>query len=135
MAEMLAEQYCSVFSEPKEAMPTCDEIFSNEATNSPQLLDIEFTETDIMKAISEVSNTAAAGPDRYPALLLKNCKAEVSKPLYMIWRKSLDTGTIPQLMKTANIISIHKGGSRSVPANYRPVALTSHIINIFEKVV
>ena len=30
---------------------------------------------------------------------------------------------------------MHKGGSRSVPKNYRPVALTSHLIKIFERVV
>ena len=28
-----------------------------------------------------------------------------------------------------------KGGSRGVPKNYRPVALTSHVVKVFEKVV
>ena len=30
---------------------------------------------------------------------------------------------------------MHKGGSRSAPKNYRPVALTSHLIKVFERVV
>jgi hypothetical protein len=30
---------------------------------------------------------------------------------------------------------VHKGGSRGLPANYRPVAFTNHIIKMFERVV
>ena len=30
---------------------------------------------------------------------------------------------------------MHKGGSRGLPANYRPVALTSHIVKMFERVI
>ena len=47
----------------------------------------------------------------------------------------MDTGEIPSLLKTANIVPIHKGGSRGDAANYRPVALTSHVIKIFEKIL
>ena len=44
-------------------------------------------------------------------------------------------GITPTDLKHSNIIPIHKGGSYGVSANYRPVALTSHIIKVFEKVV
>ena len=47
----------------------------------------------------------------------------------------MDNATIPALLKTANIVPIHKGGSRGTPKNYSPVALTSHLIKVFEKVV
>ena len=47
----------------------------------------------------------------------------------------MDTGHIPDILKTANIIPIHKGGSMGIPKNYRPIALTSHLIKIFEKVI
>ena len=63
------------------------------------------------------------------------CKHSLAKPLYLIWRRSLDTGEIPSVLKRANIVPIHKGGSRGEPANYRPVALTSHIIKLFERVL
>ena len=52
-------------------------------------------------------------------------------PLHMIWKKSLSRGEIPAILKTANIVPIHKGGSKGEAKNYRPVALTSHIIKIF----
>ena len=116
-------------------MPAPEEIFSASRMNRPPLSNVIFTEKDIVKAISEISNSSAAGPDLFPALLLKNCRYSLAKPLCLIWQKSLDCGTIPQIMKTANIIPIHKGGNRGAPSNYRPVALTSHLIKIFEKVV
>ena len=53
----------------------------------------------------------------------------------ILWRKCLDQGITPDKLKEAHIIPIHKGGHQGIPANYRPVALTSHIIKVFEKVV
>ena len=35
-------------------------------------------------------------------------------------------GDIPDLLKTAFVIPVHKGGSRALPVNFRPVSLTSH---------
>ena len=47
----------------------------------------------------------------------------------------MDCGTIPAETLLVIICPIHKGGSRSLPKQYRPVALTSHIIKIFERAV
>ena len=67
--------------------------------------------------------------------LLKTCKKELCKPIFSLRRSSLDSGCIPQELLLVLICPIHKGGSRSVPKNYRPVALTSHLIKVFERVV
>ena len=90
---------------------------------------------DLVDAIGEISPTAAAGPDRFPAMLLKQCKSTLAVPLHIIWRKSLDTGQIPQILKSAHVIPIYKGECRGTPKNYRPIALTSHLIKVFEKVI
>ncbi|XP_076028798.1 uncharacterized protein LOC143017792 [Oratosquilla oratoria] len=46
-----------------------------------------------------------------------------------------DKEEIPGLLKQAIISPIYKGGDRTLPKNYRPVALTSHIIKVTEKCV
>ena len=136
MADILQQQYDTVFSDPLSPMLDPSEIFTpNIERECPILSDITFEPADIEEAITELSANSAAGPDKLPALLLKQCKKELSIPLYMIWKKSLSTGEIPDLLKTANIVPIHKGGSRGEAKNYRPVALTSHIIKVFEKVL
>ena len=82
--------------------------------------DIEFDTADIVKAINDVKTYSAAGPDAWNAKLIKNCKLELAEPLYIMWRKPLDTGTIPNITEAKN---------------YRPVALTSHLIKIFERII
>ena len=47
----------------------------------------------------------------------------------------MDLGVIPEDLLFAVICPLHKGGLRSVPKNFRPVALTSHLIKVFERVV
>ena len=136
MAQILKHQYETVFSVPLEPMRSASDIFStNDGTSEPLLTDIIFEPADIEEAIDEISASSAAGPDQYPALLLKQCKKHLSKPLYLIWKKSMSTGEIPSILKLGNIVPIHKGGSKGEAKNYRPVALTSHIIKIFEKVI
>ena len=135
MAEMLSEQYKSVYSTPKESLPEAKEIFQGDQTSSHWLYNVTFDEEDIKEAIDQISSTAAAGPDRFPPLFLKMCKHSLAKPLFIMWRKSLDTGEIPPLLKIVDVVPIFKNGNRGVPSNYRPVALTSHLIKVFEKVL
>ena len=135
MAETLSSQYSSVFSTPKQKLPDSNTLFHQDISDNMSLCNFEFNVKDIEEAIDEISLTAAAGPDGFPAILLKTCKTTLSKPLYILWRKSLDIGITPDLLKRSHIIPMHKGGSHALPANYRPVALTSHIIKLFEKII
>ena len=96
---------------------------------------LQFTEKDIIEAINELSQASAAGPDNFPAVLLKECKHELAKPLRKLWEHSFQEGVVPTLLKECIITPIHKGGSKAEAANYRPIALTSHLIKIFEKVL
>ena len=131
MANILAKQYSSVFSSP------CDSPYHNEIDDNeiPTLTDITFTETDLSDAIDELSNTSASGPDGLSAIFLKKCKNSVLKPLTGLWRDCLDLGITPTKLKEAHIIPIHKGGHQGLASNYRPIALTSQLIKIFEKVM
>ena len=100
-----------------------------------ELSNFNFSQKDIEEACSKLRSTAAPGPDGVPAQLLKSCKSELSRPLYILWRSSLDSGIIPEELLLVLICPVHKGGSRAIPKNYCPLALTSHLIKVFERVL
>ena len=130
MAEILSQQYVNVFSKPSARQES-----NNNNSQSNSMPPIVISEELFIKAIDELSPTAAPGPDGFPAILLKNCKTALAKPLVILWTKSIEKGVVPDLLKKSLITPIHKGGSRSAAANYRPISLTSHIIKIFEKIM
>lgn len=53
----------------------------------------------------------------------------------MMFYKSFQTEIVPELMKKARITPVYKKGLRSVPANYRPVTLTSYLVKTMEKII
>ena len=138
-ASELSRQYSSVFVQPREEWKVQDPEdffdFFGSAEEESSLADISFTEEDIVKACAELKSGSAAGADGIPASLLKTCRKELAKPLYLLWRSSLDQGCIPSDLLLVLICPVHKGGSRGIPKNYRPVALTSHIVKVFERVI
>ena len=96
------------------------------------LRNVQITDKDIEKAISTLSSTASARADGLPAIFLKNCKASIIQPLKILFNESIQNSYIHDSLKQAAIVPIHKGGDRSVPSNYRPVSLTSHLGKLME---
>ena len=139
ICQKLSEQYSSSFSTPNPNfnIGNSREFFRYiEDHNSPQLSDITFTKKEIEEAICNIKSDSAAGPDHFPAMLLKECSVELSEPLYILWRHSLDNGDIASLLRKAIVCPIQKPNSqRCHPKSYRPVSLTSHIIKTFERVM
>ena len=118
--------YNSVFSTPKKPLENPCTMFPEE--NHPVgnfVSNMGFGPGDIENDIGEISATAAVGPDRFRAILLKQCSQTLLKPLYLILRISLDTGNIPLPLKSANIVPVHKG---NMPKNYLPIAVTGERI-------
>ena len=100
-----------------------------------EISDIDITIKDIIDAIKDIPTHAAPGPDKIPAIVLKECAEQLSEGILKIWRLSLDTGNIPEILKLQTIIPIYKKGSKTLPENYRPVSLTSHLTKLFERIL
>ena len=89
-------------------------------TPGPRSLDdIDLPPEKIIAAINTLKTEAAAGAEGFPAKVFKECKESLVLPLMLLWRKSLDTGKIPDIMKFGNVGPIYKGGARGAKVNYR----------------
>ena len=135
MADLLQDQFSSVYSNPNAPGVKAATFASPEVGNLFDSYDISFTTDDILEAIGELKADSACGPDGIPAILIKSCKEELCKPIKMIWDKSLATGTVPEYYKKAFVSPLFKKGNRAEAINYRPVSLTSHIVKIYERVL
>jgi len=131
MAQILSNQYESVFSQPK--IDNTDLLLP--VYDIPPLTNVEISENAIKEAISSMKMDSAPGPDGIPATIYKIFATELAKPLAKIYKFSLVQGLLPEKVALCIINPIHKGGDRSIPANYRPIALTNHLMKIFERIL
>ena len=137
IANKLQQQFCSVFSKStgENKIQDAKTFFNSYDHQQPHISDIQFLKGDIVRSISELKSNSAPGLDGFSALVLKKCAEALSTPLYTIFRQSLDTGEVPNLLKDAIIVPIHKGGLKSQPQNYRPINLISHVLKVLEKII
>ena len=105
-----------------------------EKTHS-RLSEVTFTEEAVEDTLLSRDPNKAAGPDGVDGRLLKECAEELAPILTELFEKSMDTGEVPRLWKDANIVPIHKSGSKAQMSNFRPVALTSVVSKVCEKIV
>ena len=59
----------------------------------------------------------------------------LTKPLELLFNKSIQTGVIPEEWKKANVTPIFKKGTKGDPGNYRPVSLTSVPCKLLETII
>ena len=82
MANLLSDQYKSVYTEPDKPLPSAAEIFPDQ--DNSKFTDINFSEEDIIEAIKKLSESAGSGPGSFPAILLKRCQEELAIPLHIL---------------------------------------------------
>ena len=129
-AEVLSDQYQSVFT--KEDLINIPHMGQRQI---PTISDLIISTEGIMKLLKNLDVNKASGPDGISPKFLKLCAAQVAPILQVIFTQSLRTGTLPRDWRQANINALYKNGSRSDPANYRPVSLTSTCCKVLEHII
>lgn len=128
-AEVLNNYFSSVFTnEDLTNIPDPDPTGASEC--STELL---VTEEWTRKQLSETDPNKAPGLDGVHPRLLKELADELAIPFTKIYNASLSSGELPSVWKEAAVTPIFKKGKKAVPANYRPVSMTSIPCKILEK--
>lgn len=131
-ANMLNDQYCSVFSKQSTESPPINAPKSVESIDN---IDIEVN--GVSKLLKNLQTHKATGPDCIPARFLNEFSNEIAPALTLLYRNSLSQGTVPSEWLHAFIVPVYKGGNkeRSSPENYRPISLTSICCKTMEHII
>ena len=127
-SELFNEFFCDQFSEASNYDIDID--FSHDME-----FDIDFDFRRVRKLLKNVKPNKAAGPDNIHGKILKNCAVSLAYPLSLIFKTSYNSGMIPNDWKAANVVPVHKKGSKMSVENYRPISLTSLVMKLFERII
>lgn len=128
--EILADQFHSVFTQDNGNQPEFEFPFLF------RMQDVSFQPWEIWNVLKSLQNKSSCNsPDKLPAVFLKKCALSIAYPISLIYTKSYETGKVPTLWKMANVCPIYKAGTKSEPANYRPISLTSILAKTMEKII
>jgi hypothetical protein len=90
---------------------------------------------EVTKELQNLDITKAPGPDGIPTYILKTCANEISPLLTELFNNSLSTSKVPSEWKRANVVPIHKKGSKLDTNNYRPISLLPIVSKILERCI
>ena len=83
------------------------------------------TEEEVSRRFRLVSQRSACGPDVIPGAVLKHCQDSLAPVFTTLFQRSLESGHIPSIWKSSNVVPVPKEPSPSALNDYRPIALTS----------
>ena len=83
-----------------------------------------------MLTTNRLSNSSA-GWDNFRPEIVKSVSHVINEPLTYIINLSFEQGIIPNELKLANVVPIHKTGDVSKFCNYRPIS----VLPVFSKIL
>ena len=129
-ANLLNRTFAAKFADP-DAPFVPNVPFSTDAN----LTDFYVSEDTVRRLLQDLVVSKACGPDGLSARILRECANELAVPLCKIFRMSVRKGIFPEQWAEANIVPVHKKGSRKDPNNYRSISLLPLCAKVFEKIV
>ena len=127
-ANVLNEYFASVFTqEDLRNMPSLPDVF-----NDVPMADIQMSDKD---KLCHLGANKSPGPDGWHPRFQRSIALELSKPLAVLFQKSLYTGIVPNDWKLADVAPVFKKDDRKLPSNYRPISLTPLICKVLESVI
>ena len=90
---------------------------------------------EVTHILKNLNAYKSPGPDHLPPRVLKECAVELAPSLCELLNRSFSSSSIPRIWKQADIVPIHKKGSKTARENYRQISLTSIACKVCEKIV
>ena len=131
IATLLNDNFQTIFTTETPVMPR----LLSRPSPYTHMADLNITESGVHNLLKSLNALKAPGPDQISPRVLKKMANVIAPILTAIFRKSYDSGIIPEDWKTANITPVFKKGKRSDAANYRPISLTCIACKLMEHIL
>ena len=129
-ADTLVNYFKSVFTkEPEGSTPP----LKHRVFTTP--VQVHITPETVFKKLQKLKSAKSPGPDGLHPRVLKELSHTINTPLSIIFNKTINSGTLPAIWKTANISAIYKKGNKKLASNYRPISLTCIVCKILESII
>ena len=92
-------------------------------------------ESEVRSLFKKQNVRKAAGPDGVPPVVLKTCADQLAPVFSYVFNSSLSQRKVPLCFKMSTIVPVPKKPAITKLNDYRPVALTSVIMKVFERLV
>ena len=120
---------------PKISMDSSTSSSVNLATNETAVTKINFDEQSISKLIVALNPNKAHGHDGLSIRMLQMGSDSISRPFSIIFWNCLKAGYFPIAWKKANVVPVHKKGSKQILNSYQSVSLLPIYSKRFEKII
>ena len=104
-------------------------------SNDQYFSTLSCTPADVYQVLHNLKENKAPGHDQLPPRLLRLCAAGISCSLAVLFNRSFQEGCFPASWKVALVVPVFKKGDRSLPGNYRPIALLPILSKVMERIV
>ena len=95
----------------------------------------ELTFGEFEKAFKSLQRNKAAGIDDINSNVVLDNFNGLQKPLFKIFKKSVEKGVFPDKLKIAKVTPIFKAGDSTESSNYRPISVLPIFSKILEKIM
>ncbi len=96
---------------------------------------ITVSEDEVRRVLKRVNVRKAAGHDGITGRVLRSCADQLAGLFTSIFNECLATSVVPTSFTKSVIIPVPKNNKPSCLNDYRPVALTSIVMKVFERLV
>ncbi|KAI3368075.1 hypothetical protein L3Q82_026898, partial [Scortum barcoo] len=99
------------------------------------LTGLHITANQVMRELDMLNQGKAAGQDGISLQVLKTCATQLCGVLQLLFNLGLHLQIVPVLWITSCLVTVPKRGHPAALNDYRPIAATSHIMKVMERLV
>ncbi|CAH2095763.1 unnamed protein product [Euphydryas editha] len=117
VCELFNQYFKSTFLQSSQTYPGQFDSSYDDDDNSNTLnviSNIEVLPDQVHNLLQSVNCNNGSGPDSISPIIISKCAKSLTIPLSILFRRSIDEGTVPVIWKSAFITPIHKAGKEKI---------------------